>query len=98
MDKVSVENFRSSMGDYLDRVYYCKETIIVTRNGTPFVLLAPVPKGANPSENINARNIRTQMSQVLGKVHFQETDLLIMRRGRPTAILTSAAAKARAQL
>jgi PHD/YefM family antitoxin component YafN of YafNO toxin-antitoxin module len=37
------------------------------------------------------------MSQVLGKVHFQETDLLIMRRGRPTAILTSAAAKARAQ-
>lgn len=97
MDKVSIENFRAGMGEYLDRVYYRKETIIVTRNGTPFVLLAPVLKGANPADQINARNIRTQLSQVLGKVHFQGTDILIMRRGRPTAILTSAAATAKAQ-
>jgi len=90
MDHVSVEIFRAALGNYLDRVYYRNESFVVTRNGSPFVMLAPVPPNTKPSGQINARDIRKQTSQLLGQVHFQGTDLLIVRRGKPTAILTSA--------
>jgi len=90
MDHVSVENFRSSLGDFLDRVYFRHESFVVTRNGTPFVLLAPVSPGKPPADQINARAMRKQMSHFLGQVHFQEINILIVRRGKPTAILTNA--------
>jgi antitoxin (DNA-binding transcriptional repressor) of toxin-antitoxin stability system len=92
MDHVSVEIFRAALGDYLDRVFFRNESFVVTRNGIPFVLLAPVPQDAEQPDRINARDMRKQMSQLLGQVHFQGTDLLVVRRGKPTAILTSASA------
>ena len=90
MDHVSVEIFRSALGDFLDRVYFRNESFVVTRNGTPFVLLAPVSPEKPPVDKINARTMRKQMSHFLGQVHFQGVDLLVIRRGKPTAILTNA--------
>lgn len=95
MDHVSVEIFRSALGDFLDRVYFRNESFVVTRNGTPFVLLAPVSPEKPPVDSINARAMRKQMSHFLGQVHFQEIDLLVIRRGKPTAVLTNAFEKRR---
>lgn len=90
MDYVSVEIYRATLGNYLERVYNRNESFVVTRNGAPFVMLAPVPSATEPYDLITARAIRKQTSHLLGQVHFQSTNLLIVRCGKPTAILASA--------
>ena len=91
MNQVSVEEFRATMGDYLDRIYYRHEKFVVTRNGTPFVTVTPVLPGTNleRTEQTKAKDFRIRTSEVLGSVHFQEKELLIMRRGKPTALVSS---------
>lgn len=91
MDCVSVEDFRAALGGYLDRAYLQHESIVVTRNGSPYVVLSPIPTKNIPTEQISAREIREQTSKLLGQVHFQSVNILVMRRGKPIAILSSAA-------
>jgi antitoxin (DNA-binding transcriptional repressor) of toxin-antitoxin stability system len=91
MEHISVAIFRDALADYLDRTFYRNESFVVTRNGLPFVLLAPAPPDPATVSRISARDIRKSMSQILGQVHYQSINALILRRGKPVAILTSAA-------
>lgn len=91
MEHISVALFRGSLADYLDRTFYRNESFVVTRNGLPFVLLAPAPPDPVLGAQISARDIRKGMSHILGQVHYQGLKALILRRGKPVAILTSAA-------
>jgi prevent-host-death family protein len=93
MDHVSVEDFRAALGGYLDRAYLNRESIVVTRNGSPYVVLAPVPPKNIPTEQVKAREVREQTSKLLGQVHFQAVNFLVIRRGKPIAILTNAFGK-----
>jgi antitoxin (DNA-binding transcriptional repressor) of toxin-antitoxin stability system len=93
MEHISVATFREALADYLDRTFYRSESFVVTRNGLPFVLLAPVPPDPAMVSQISARDIRKSMSKTLGQVHYQSIKALILRRGKPVAILTSAAQK-----
>jgi antitoxin (DNA-binding transcriptional repressor) of toxin-antitoxin stability system len=86
MEQVSVEKLRSSLGDYLDKVNFGRESFLVTRYGRPFVLLAPSTPYAEPTTQVSARAVRTHISDLLGQVYYQGVVLQIERRGKPVAV------------
>jgi prevent-host-death family protein len=91
MDCISTEDFRAGLGQYLDRVYFGEERFVVTRNGLPFVIIAPVPPGTDPDKvrRANAKSIRLNFAELCGMVRFKGEALLVIRRGKPTALFTA---------
>ena len=86
MEQVSVEKLRSTLGDYLDKVNFGKESFLVTRYGRPFVLLAPSIPHIEPTNLVAARAVRTNISDLLGQVYYQGVVLQVERRGKPVAV------------
>lgn len=90
MIRLSTEDFRSTMGGCLDRILL-GECFVITRNGTPFVKISPVPSyiDLDNTTQKKAKDVRTKAAEFLGSVHFTGDSLLITRRGKPTALATS---------
>ena len=42
MDKVSIEKARGKLGDIVNRASYARQATLITRNGEPAALVAPV--------------------------------------------------------
>ena len=88
MEKTSVEIFRASLSDFLDKVFFLKQTFLVTRNGAPYVIVGPVSSNNGSIECVHALEIRKNVAKVLGQVHYQDKSILVLRYGKPVAMLS----------
>ena len=81
-------HFRAGLGDYLDRVFFLKESFVILKSRKPFARIDPATPKTKTDKQVDALQIRKEIADILGMAHYGKANLLVLRRGKPVAVIS----------